>query len=222
MELKDRFPERAEEIDAYFEALKAAEEAMRIVSTERGLPEPFRSAHQWWNSRKIQRWCGRTTQEVIEDIVSDPRLAAVLSAQWGTYGGKPTEASFGAHGLVMGHYLEGAGYPVGGASAIAAGLVPVIEATGDNARAGTPVSAILVEDGKAVGVRTSSGEECRAPVVVSAVGAGGTVRHLLPKDIRQQEWAREISTFKPSMCHFEIFLGFEGDIARHGATRTNH
>ncbi len=55
----------------------------------------------------------------------------------------------------MGHYLEGAGYPVGGASAIAAGLVPVIEEAGGSARASTPVSAIMIEDGKAVGVRTS-------------------------------------------------------------------
>lgn len=222
MELKERFPGHAAEIDAYFEALIAAEEAMRMVSTERAIPEPFRSAHNWWNRKQIQKWCGRTTHEVIEDIVSDSRLAAVLSAQWGTYGGKPTEASFGVHALIMGHYLEGAGYPVGGASAIAAGLVPVIEAAGGSARAGTPVKAIVVEDGKAVGVRTSSGEEFRAPVIVSAVGAGGTIKHLLPKDIRQQEWAREIRTFKPSMCHFEIFLGFEGDIGRHGATRANH
>jgi all-trans-retinol 13,14-reductase len=222
MELNDQFPEHAEEIDAYFEALLAGEEAMRIVSTERALPEPFRSAHNWWNKRKIQRWCSRTTQEVIDDIVSDPRLAAVLSSQWGTYGGKPTEASFGMHALVMGHYLEGAAYPVGGASAIAAGLVPVIEAAGGCARAGTPVAAITIENGKAVGVRTSSGEEFRAPVIVSAVGADGTIRHLLPEDIRQQEWAREIGTFKPSLCHFEIFIGFEGDILRHGATRANH
>ena len=222
MELKDRFPEHAAEIDTYFEALLAAEEAMRMVSTERATPEPFLSAHNWWNRKKIQRWCGRTTHEVIEDIVSDPQLAAVLSAQWGTYGGKPTEASFAVHALVMGHYLEGAGYPVGGASAIAAGLVPVIEAAGGSARAATPVSAILIENGKAVGVRTSSGEEFSAPVIVSAVGASGTIRHLLPKDLRQQEWRREIETFKPSMCHFEIFLGFEGDIARHGATRANH
>lgn len=222
MELNDHFPGHAREIDAYFEALEAAEEAIRIVSTERAVPEPFRSAHQWWNRKKIQRWCGRTTHEVIEDIVSDPQLAAVLTAQWGTYGGKPTEASFAMHGLVMGHYLEGAAYPVGGASAIAAGLVPVIEEAGGSARAGVPVSAIVIEDGEAVGVHTGSGEEFRAPVIVSAVGANGTVKHLLPKDICQQEWAQEIGTFEPSMCHFEIFLGFEGDIARHGATRANH
>lgn len=222
LELKERFPGQAEEIDKYFQALLAAEEAMRMVSTERAIPEPFRSAHSWWNRGEIQRWCGRTTHEVIESIVSDPRLAAVLSAQWGTYGGKPTEASFGVHALVMGHYLEGAGYPVGGASAIAKGLIPVIEAAGGSARAGTPVSAIVIEDGKAIGVRTISGEEFRAPIIVSAVGADGTIRQLLPEDIRQQEWAREIGTFKPSMCHFEIFLGFEGDIARYGATPANH
>ncbi|MGE0623200.1 MAG: phytoene desaturase family protein [Pseudomonadales bacterium] len=222
MELKERFPDHAPEIDTYFEALLAAEETMRMVSAERAMPEPFRSAHSWWNRKKIQHWCGRTTHEVIGDIVADPRLAAVLSAQWGTYGGKPTEASFGVHALIMGHYLEGAAYPVGGASAIAAGLVPVIEAAGGRARAGTPVSAIIVEDGKAVGVRTTSGEEFRAPVIVSAIGAGGTIRDVLPTEVRQQAWAREIGTFKPSMCHFEVFFGFEGNIARHGATRANH
>jgi all-trans-retinol 13,14-reductase len=222
MELKDRFPDNAAEINAYFEALLTAKEAGHLVAAERSMPDPFRAAHQWWNKSKIQRWCGRTTHEVIGDIITDEKLAAILSAQWGTYGGKPTEASFAVHAIVMGHYLDGAGYPVGGAGAIAKGLVPVIEAAGGSARAATPVSAILIEDGKAVGVRTSSGEEFTAPAIVSAIGAGETVKHLLPQEVREQEWAREITTFKPAICHFEVFLGFEGDIARHGATRSNH
>ncbi len=222
MELKDRFPDNAAEIDAYFEALEEANAAFRMVTAERAMPEPFASAHRWWNQSKIQRWCARTTSEVIADIVSDPMLAAVLSAQWATYGGKPTQASFAVHALIMSHYLDGAGYPVGGAAAIAKGLVPVIESAGGSARANTPVSAILIEDGKAVGVRIASGEEFRVPVVVSAAGAGETVKRLLPEKIGTQEWAKEIATFKPSVCHFEIYLGFEGDIVRHGATRSNH
>ena len=222
MELKDRFPDSAAEIDAYFEALEEANAAFRMVTAERVMPEPFASAHRWWNETKIQRWCARTTSEVIADIISDPKLAAVLSAQWGTYGGRPTEASFGVHALIISHYLDGAGYPVGGAEAIAKGLVPVIEAAGGSARAGTPVSAILIEEGEAVGVRTASGEQFKAPVVVSAAGAGETIKRLLPRDIGAQEWAREIASFKPSVCHFEVYLGFEGDIARHGATRSNH
>jgi phytoene dehydrogenase-like protein len=222
MELKDRFPDNAAEIDAYFEALQSAQEAAHMVGTERSMPEPFRSAHRWWNKKKVQRWASRTTGEVIDELISNPKLAAVLSAQWGTYGGKPKDASFAFHGMVMGHYLEGAAYPVGGAGAIAKGLVPVIEAAGGSARAGTPVSEILLDEGKAVGVRTQSGEEFNAPIIVSAIGAGETVRRLLPEDIRQQSWAQEIATFKPSICHFDLYLGLEGDIAKHGATRANH
>ena len=220
-ELKEHFPENAKEIDAYFEALLAAEEAGHMVGVQRAMPEPFRSAHHWWNKKKIQRWCSRTTGEVIDEYISDPKLAAVLSAQWGTYGGKPHEGSFAIHGTIMGHYLEGAQYPVGGAAAIARGLVPVIEEAGGSARPGSPVSEILIEDGTAVGVRTGSGKEFRAPSIVSAIGASETVQRLLPEEIRQQEWASEICTFKPSICHFDLFLGFEGDIVKHGATRSN-
>ena len=124
MELKDKFPGHAAEIDAYFEALLSAEETAHMIGAERTMPELFRSAHFWWNKRKIERWCGRTTSEVLGDLVSDPKLAAVLTAQWPDFGGKPTEASFAIHATIMGHYLEGAAYPVGGASAIAKGLGP--------------------------------------------------------------------------------------------------
>ena len=222
MELKDRFAGQAGAIDAYFEALQSGVEALHLATSERSMPEPFRSAHRWWNKEKIQRWCGRTTAEVIAEYTNDPKLAAVLAAQWGTFGGAPKDASFGIHATVMSHYLDGAGYPVGGASAIAKGLVPVIESAGGSARTGTPVSAILIEDGTAVGVHTRSGEEFRAPVIVSAIGAGETVKRLLPRQVREQSWATEITGMKPSVCHFEVYLGFEGDIARHGATRSNH
>ena len=179
-ELKEKFPDNGAEIDAYFEALVSGEEAVRLITGERSMPEPFRSAHRWWNRKKIERWCGRTTSEVIEAYVSDPKLAAVLSAQWGTYGGIPREASFGIHATIIRHYLEGAGYPVGGAGTIAASLVPVIESAGGSARADTPVAGILIEEGRATGVRTRSGEVLKAPVIVSAIGAGETVSRLLP------------------------------------------
>jgi all-trans-retinol 13,14-reductase len=211
-ELKEHFPDNAAEIDAYFEALKSGEEAIRLVSAERSMPEPVRSAHRWWNKKKIDRWCGRT----------DPKLAAVLSAQWGTYGGIPKQASFAIHALIIRHYLEGASYPVGGAGSIAAGLVPVIESEGSSARPETMVDEILINDGRAIGVRTISGQVFEAPAIVSAIGAGETVDRLLPLNIREQEWAVEIAAMKPSICHFEMFLGFEGDIEKLGATRSNH
>ncbi len=221
-ELKDRFPNHVAEVDAYFDALESADEAILAINAERSMPEPFRSAHRLWNSRKIEKFCARTTREVVADYVSDPRLAAVLLAQWGTYGGLPSGSSFGIHARIITHYLDGAGYPVGGASSIAEGLIPVIESGGGRALSGTPVCAIVIEGGEAVGVRTTAGQEFRAPVIVSSIGAGETVKRLLPEEVQSQEWAAEIRSMRPSVCHFEIYLGFEGDIARHGATRSNH
>ncbi|MEO0559594.1 MAG: NAD(P)/FAD-dependent oxidoreductase [Bacteroidota bacterium] len=221
-ELKDRFPEHHAAVDAYFEALESADEAMLAASAERTMPEPFRSAHRWWNSRKIEKYCTRTTNEVVADYVSDPRLAAVLTAQWLTYGGLPDEASFGLHARIIRHYLDGAGYPAGGASSIAKGLIPTVESAGGGALVDTPVSAVLIEGGEAVGVRTNTGEEYHAPAIVSAMGAGETIKRLLPADIQSQDWATEIADMRPSLCHFETYLGFEGDIAKHGATRFNH
>lgn len=222
MELKERFPDQSAAVDAYFEALESGKSALRMAVAERSMPEPFRCAHRWWNKSKIQRWCERTTREVIAEYFRDPKLAAVLSAQWGTFGGPPNTASFGVHAQVITHYLDGAGYPVGGASAIAKGLIPVIESAGGSARPGTPVSAIIIEEGEAVGVRTSAGEEYRAPVIVSAIGAGETVKRFLPSETQEQDWAAEIAGMEPSVCHFELYLGFEGEIARQGASRSNH
>lgn len=222
MELKEQFPDHTAEIDAYFEALMKASHAARLVAAERSMPKLARSAHRWWKNSEIERWCGRTTEEVLNEFISNPKLSAVLSAQWGTFGGKPREASFGIHAMIMAHYLSGARYPGGGAASIAKGLVPVIEAAGGSARAGTAVSEVIIEEGVAVGVRTSDGAEARAPVIVSAIGAGETVKRLLPAGIRRQEWAAEIESFTPAICHFDLFLGFEGEIDRCGATRSNH
>jgi all-trans-retinol 13,14-reductase len=221
MELKERFPDHAAEIDAYFEALFAARDAAALVASERLMPATVRSDRDRSQRAEIEQWCGRTTREVISEYISDPKLAAVLSARWGTFGGRPTESSFGIHALIMSHYFDGAGYPVGGGAAIAHGLVPVIESAGGSVRAATPVDEILIQGGRAVGVRTDAGEEFLAPVVVSAIGAGGTVKELLPSSIGEQPWAAEIRSFEPAICHFELSLGFEGDIDRHGATRSN-
>ena len=221
-ELKERFPAKAHEIDAYFKALMSAQDAARLIFAERSMPKPLRTAHRWWKHKEIARWCNRTTGDVIGEFITDPKLAAILQARWGTFGGNPREASFCLHATIMAHYLEGAAYPVGGAATIADGLVPIIESAGGSVRADAAVCEIVVENRKAVAVRTSAGEEFRAPVVVSSIGARETVKRLLPPEIRAQQWAREIAGFGPSVAHFEVYLGFEGEIERFGATRANH
>jgi all-trans-retinol 13,14-reductase len=73
------------------------------------------TALKWWHSHDIERWCKRTTQEVIDEITDNPVLAAAFAAQWFDHGGRPSKASFAMHALITGGYLEsGAWYPKGG------------------------------------------------------------------------------------------------------------
>ena len=73
-----------------------------------------------------------------------------------------------------------------------------------------------------MGVRTAQNEEIRADTVISDIGARETVNQLLPDDCGHQDWIDEINALPHAVAHFSLFVGFEGDIQRAGATRSNH
>jgi phytoene dehydrogenase-like protein len=128
----------------------------------------------------------RTTRAAIEARILDPLLRAVLASQWGDLGLPPSRSAFALHAAVVNHYLHGAYYPIGGAEAIAASILPEIAAAGGECRLNHEVTEVLVERGRAVGVRararsgrTARELELRAPVVISAAGADATFLRLL-------------------------------------------
>lgn len=222
-DLKDRFPREAKAIEAWIVALREGREAVLKVTPSRAMPEFIGSALKWWHGHAIERWCARTTQQVIDEITDNPDLAAAFAAQWFDHGGRPSKASFAMHALITGSYLEsGAWYPAGGGAAFAEHILPTITKAGGEARADTRVETLLIENDRVVGVRTVQGEEIRADAVISDIGARETVNHLLPADCGHQDWIDEIRALPHSVAHFSLFLGFEGDIEDAGATRSNH
>ncbi len=222
-DLKDRFPDEAEAIEAWIAALREGREIMYTMASTRAMPDFVGHMIEWWNHRAIKKWCARTTKEVVDSITRNPELAAALTAQWGDHGGRPHKASFGMHALICGSYLQsGAWYPVGGGKAFAEHLIPTIAEAGGEARAGVKVDALLVENDKVVGVRTSDGEDIRSAVVISNIGARETLDNLLPPGFGPGDWIAEIQALPPSIAHFSLFLGFEGDVEEAGATRSNH
>ena len=222
-DFKDRFPDEAKAIEAWTAALREGREAMQTIFPTRAMSELLGTALQWWNGRAIERWCKRTTQEVIDDITDNPELAAAFGAQWFDHGGRPGKASFAMHALISAAYLEsGAWYPVGGGAALAEHILPTITAGGGEAKADARVEELLFENDWVVGVRTADGSEFRADVVISDIGARETVNHLLPVNNGHQDWIDEIRSLAPSVAHFSLFMGFQGDVENAGATRSNH
>ena len=222
LELEEKFPGLSKDIAAFFAALADADRAGRAIFTQRAMPSLLAKVHGMWHQREIGKWWGRTSAEVLDELVSDPKLRAVLLAQRANYGGTTaTEMSFGVHALIMRHYFNGAYYPVGGAKVFADALIPVIEQAGGAIRLKAKVGEFLVENGAIVGVRLEDGTQIRAPRVFSDAGARNSV-DLLPAEMRNSEWAREILSFAPSVCHVGLYLGLEGDIRANGASASNH
>lgn len=220
--LKAGFPESTQEIDRFFALCARAERTAVIPFRLRALPKWIKPVYARWKQTALRRFWGRTTARVLEETISDPRLRAVLAAQWGDHGSPPREGSFAMQAMILRHYLEGAWYPAGGAASIARALLAVIEQGGGETRIRTRVEQILLKRNRVTGVKLTDGSEIRANKVVSNIGARDTVRRLLPESIQRSGWSREILGFKPSLAHVCLHLGFEGDIAAHGASRANH
>ena len=126
------------------------------------------------------------TEHYMERRFRDPALRALLTTHWGDYGVEPTRSAFVAHAMIVRHYMNGAWFPRGGSGQIARMIEERIRATGGEIRLCQDVDDILIDNGRAVGVRVTDRRsapvsyEERAPIVISGVGARETYTRLLP------------------------------------------
>lgn len=214
------FPHEARGIDAYFGALHEAGQAMGALMATHSAPGFLATPLAWFKRDAIRRWVGRTTWEVVTELIDDPRLQAVLCAQWGDYGSRPRDSAFAMHAMVMSHYLDGAWYPVGGPASFAREFGRSIAEAGGEIRTGAEVSAVLVERQRVCGVRLATGDTIEGRCVISDIGIHNTLR-LLPSDEVDYQWAADALAIEPSPGYVGLYLGLEGDIAAHGADTAN-
>jgi len=218
--LKSRFPSETAGIDRYFDSLRTACKSLEAVFAAHSMPQLVARGLMWWKEDDVQRWVGRTLWEVIQECVADPRLQAVLAAQWGAHGGRPSQASFALHAVMMASYLDGAWYPVGGSGIFAEALAQPVRAAGGELRTGAEVTAIRVQDGCVRGVTLLGGESIDAQCVISDAGIRNTLR-MLPSEEVDYEWARDALEIEPSVGYVGLYLGLEGDVAANGASTAN-
>lgn len=215
------FPRERAAIDGYFSRVREAIGALRGYYTSRALPEHLASMVAPMLSRDAERHTQSTVRDVLDGLTEDQKLKTVLAGQWGYYGSPPSEGSFAIHAAVVQHFLHGAYYPVGGAGSIARALLQTVADAGGWTRIRAEVDHITVENGKATGVKLSSGEVLRARRVVSAVGTLHTAERLLQPSDRPEQWSRSLFSLPPSPAHVCLYLGFEGDTRAAGGGSAN-
>ncbi|MFN7950732.1 MAG: NAD(P)/FAD-dependent oxidoreductase [bacterium] len=206
--LAARFPGERAAIERYLDRVAEAQRAGMLYFAERAIPAPAAALVGGLMRRKLERLAARTTREVLEEITSNQKLISVLTGQFGDYGLPPARSSFAIHAMVAGHYLRGGFFPVGGASRFAAAIVPTIEQRGGAVVVRAVVERILVEGGRAAGVRLEDGRELRAPVIVSDAGAHNTFGRLLGAEVPARE-REAIAGLTRSVGHMCLYLGLD-------------
>jgi phytoene dehydrogenase-like protein len=213
--LTDAFPAERQNIERYFRDLKSAMGWTGRHFMGMAAPVPLS-----WIVRAVNRLTAKlplqVTRQYLERRFRDPRLRAVVASQWGDYGVAPGQSAFATHAVIATHYLNGAWYPVGGAGEIAKAAGAVIRAAGGELLPNHEVTAIRLEDGRAVGVevdvkrgKEGSRAEFRAPVIVSDIGAWNTFTRLLPRSILP--FRDELKSPPEGFEVVELFLGLGRD-----------
>nr|XP_039257948.1 all-trans-retinol 13,14-reductase-like [Styela clava] len=167
-----------------------------------------------------------SVKEVLDEITENEELKFVLGYAFGDYGTFPSKAPFLLQGVLTKHFYDGAYYPRGGSSEIAYQMIPGIVRNGGAVLVRAPVNQIIVEEGKATGVKVFKNgieHEIRAPVVVSTAGFYNTYQSLLGKSIIAQFGLTNIcEKVDRGLACFQTLVGLNGTTADLGLKSCNY
>ena len=151
----------------------------------------------------------RTVYGLVSSFLRDPRLRTAFSFHPLLIGGNPFSTT-AVYCLIA--FLEqrwGVHFAIGGTGRLVSGLCDLIQGQGGNIQLNTEVDEILVENGRARGVRLKNGARLDADIVVSNADSAWTYRHLIAPKHRRRWSNRRIDRARYSMSLFVWYFGID-------------
>jgi phytoene dehydrogenase-like protein len=215
-DLLEMFPQERKAIETYFNDLMEIGGWFQRYLTARALPHSLQPVSDLLNGPGSHKAL-QTTKEYLDTLTDDLKLKALLASQWGDYGLPPSQSAFAIHASLVTHYFEGGFFPIGGSSTIAASIIPIIEENGGQALINHRVDEIIVQDGKAIGVKVShlKGKQeiektFYADLILSNAGNHITYTRLLPPST-ELPFRQELERMTPGSTTVTLNLGFKED-----------
>lgn len=196
------------DVDGYDRLLKASEDIFRIGFEKLG-DRPFSSLLDMLRAAPdIVRLGGlRSVYDFVARYVSDERLRTIFSFHPLLIGANPFAAT-SIYVLIA--FLErewGVHSVIGGTGRLVSGLVGLIEGQGGVVRCDAEVKEILVENGRARGVKLADGEAVAADIVVSNACSAWTYLKMLPPECRRTFRDARLARARYSMSLFVWCFG---------------
>lgn len=203
--LKQWFPQQASSLDSYFAELRRAYLC--------GLLYYFKGVE----NERAKRFEKYTVSEKLDEHFTDRRLKTLLVADAPHWGSLPSRTSYLFDAMLRFAYFLGNYYPRGSSQKFADDLGRTLQGRGSSVLKCASVDRILVENGKALGVRIQTISKrapeqftFRAPVVISNADALHTYRDLVGEEHCGPDVIEHLESLKPSHPCFLLHIGLQG------------
>lgn len=220
-----RFSQRdADNYPRFFERLQSTVAIMRKLQLETPL-NPFDRSPSGLIKTAGFAWRYRDAEEEFQNLIRALSMSAhdyvsrwfetdIVKAKlmfWATIGGNVGPYSPGTAFYLVSHLTGQMGmrFAMGGMGSISEAIRASGEAHGLEVRCDAGVEEILVENDSAAGVRLASGEELRAPRVISNVSAKLTFGNLVPREKLPNEFVEHIDGFRAEGKGFKLLCAVD-------------
>ncbi|HUJ28843.1 MAG TPA: NAD(P)/FAD-dependent oxidoreductase [Myxococcales bacterium] len=216
--LQESFPSERKGIAGYLDTCQRISDELDALMDIRGLGDVLRLP---FKAPSVARWGLATARSLIGKHAHDPLLRAIFAAQSGDHGLPPSIAPAAVHASITAHYFDGGWYPRGGGFALPRAFVRALKRAGGELRLRTAVDRILVENGRAIGVRLKGGSEIRAGAVISNADPHATFGKLFdPADVPAR-LRRKLQRTKYSVSALSLFFAVDADLRKAGMDSGN-
>jgi all-trans-retinol 13,14-reductase len=212
------FPHEHQGIAKFFRILREFAQNVTLLVDRSGEKTPGRNIRRTPLFFKYGRM---TFSQLLDSLMNDQLLKAVLSAQYGNYGLPPQQASALVGLATLQHYLTGAYFPIGGSRALRDAFVNHLKKRRTEIRIRHSVEKILIQNERVRGVRCHNGEEFFSDCVVSNADAATTYRDLVGLDNLPPRLREKVEHTNWSFSSICLFIGTDMDIGAAGMTDAN-
>ncbi|MGL6235472.1 MAG: phytoene desaturase family protein [Segniliparus sp.] len=208
--LIETFPDETAAIKKFVPLLRKAGSFDR----DRGPSSLLRSTLGVLKTGSAARWLASSSQAVFDHFGFSKNLQIVLSSPFGSIDCPPSRLPFGIYAIFQRMFIHGGSwYPKGGGQTLSAHLADVVRSYGGEIRVNAFVDKIVIESGRAAGVRLRDGTHYSAPVVVSGADIKKTMLQMVGEEHISRRYARRIAKYKMATPFFNAYIGLNTNLA---------
>ena len=221
--LKELFPEESDGIDAYYKFYDDVMNLRFIATQKQTLVNKIRLALAFL---KIKKYSKMNADELTRHFFKSEKIRTLYTGILADFCADPSESQ----GLAVVFtnfetafdkriplerngktYYPGYCYIKGGCQKIPEALADYIISHGGKIHYNTVVEKVLVENGKAKGIRLSGGEETQSDMVVGCGAGRDFFLETVGREHLDKEYLEILDTFRPMEAVFMLHLGVDFD-----------